>query len=232
MKPTTTVKRTFMPPLNLARIAALVAVGLVAFALAPAGCIGGWDYSNVPEGDRCNPYDSHNECGSGLQCTVSSWQVANQGTIAAQGNEVLFLAPGAGTNSAGAYDVLDFCPENYCCPVDSDGNLTTSTNPNCQPGCNGGAAAICTAVGNSTPPYVGVCDFADSGVLPEEAGSDDASDAETESDAGDATTPTEASASVEASTSEASTSEASTSEASTSEASTSEASTPADGSSE
>ena len=220
MKPITTVKRNFMPPLNLARIAALLAVGLVGFALAPAGCIGGWDYSNVPEGDRCNPYDSHNECSSGLACTVSSWQLANQGTISAQGNEVLFLGPGAASNSAGAYDVLDFCPENYCCPVDSDGNLTTSTNPNCQPGCSGGAASICTAVGNSTPPYVGVCDFADSGVLPEEAGSDaesdDASDAEPAPDAGDATMPVEAS----------------TSEASTSEASTSEASTPADGSSE
>jgi hypothetical protein len=232
MKPITTVKRNFMPPLNLARIAALVAVGLVAFALAPAGCVGGWDYSNVPEGDRCNPYDSHNECSSGLACTVSSWQLANQGTISAQGNEVLFLGPGAASNSAGAYDVLEFCPENYCCPVDSDGNLTTSTNPNCQPGCNGGAASICTAVGNSTPPYVGVCDFADSGVLPEEAGSDaessdaESSDAEPTPDAGDATM------SVEASTSEASTSEASTSEASTSEASTSEASTSADGSSE
>ena len=220
MKPITTVKRNFMPPLNLARIAALLAVGLVGFALAPAGCIGGWDYSNVPEGDRCNPYDSHNECSSGLACTVSSWQLANQGTISAQGNEVLFLGPGAASNSAGAYDVLDFCPENYCCPVDSNGNLTTSTNANCQPGCNGGAASICTAVGNSTPPYVGVCDFADSGVLPEEAGSDaesdDASDAEPAPDAGDATMPVEAS----------------TSEASTSEASTSEASTPADGSSE
>ena len=79
MKPTTTVrKRTFMPSLNLDRIGVLIAAGSVALALAPAGCIGGWDYSNVPEGDRCNPYDSHNECASGLQCTVSSWQVANQ----------------------------------------------------------------------------------------------------------------------------------------------------------
>ena len=185
-----------MPPLNLARIGALIAVGSVAFALAPAGCTGGWDYSDVPEGDRCNPYDSHNECASGLECTVSSWQVANQGTISAQGNTVLFLAPGAGTNTSGAYDVLEFCPENYCCPVDSNGNLTTSTNPNCQPGCNGGAASICTAVGNATAPYVGVCDFADSGVVPPE-------DAESEAgsvpdDAGDGSTPAaEASTSVE-----------------------------------
>jgi hypothetical protein len=172
MKTSKIVKGTFMQPLKLARIGALVAVGSLAFALAPAGCTGGWDYSNVPEGDRCNPYDSHNECGSGLQCTVSSWQVANQGMLTPQGNTALFLAPGAGTNNAGAYDVLDFCPENYCCPVDGNGNLTTSTNPNCQPGCNGGAASICTSVGNSSPPYDGVCDFADSGVVPpEDAGS-------------------------------------------------------------
>jgi len=84
-----------------------------------------------------------------------------------QGNTALFLAPGAGTNNAGAFDVLAFCPENYCCPVDSNGNLTTSTNPNCQPGCNGGAQSICTANGNGAP-YDGVCDFADSGVVPAE----------------------------------------------------------------
>lgn len=171
-----------MPSLNLARMGALVAVGSVAFALTPAGCTGGWDYSNVPEGDRCNPYDSHNECGSGLQCTVSSWQVANQGGPSYQGTPELALAPGAGTNSAGAFDVLEFCPENYCCPVDGNGNLTTSTNPNCQAGCNGGAASICTSIGNATAPYVGVCDFADSGVVPSE---------DAESDAG--STPAEAS---------------------------------------
>jgi hypothetical protein len=176
-----------MPSLNLARIGALVAVGSVAFALAQAGCTGGWDYSNVPEGDRCNPYDSHNECASGLQCTVSSWQVANQGTLANTGTIVPALAPGAGTNNAGAFNVLEFCPENYCCPVDGNGNLTPSTNPNCQPGCNGGAASICTAEGNSTAPYVGVCDFADSGVVPPE---------DAESDAG-STPAVEASTSVE-----------------------------------
>jgi hypothetical protein len=168
MKPTTTVrKRTFMPSLNLAHIAALVAVGSVAVAMAPAGCIGGWDYSNVPEGDRCNPYDSHNECAGSDVCTVSAWQVANQGLETPQGNTALFLAAGAGIDSAGNYTVLQFCPENYCCPVDSNGDLLPSGNgnPNCQPGCNGGAAAICTAQGDTTP-YGGVCEFADSGVLP------------------------------------------------------------------
>jgi len=199
MKPTTTVrKRTFMPSLNLARIGALVAVGSVAFALGPAGCIGGWTYSNVPEGDRCNPYDSHGECASGLACTVSSWQVANQGGTSSLGTPELALAAGAGVNSAGAYNVLEFCPENYCCPVDGNGNLTTSSNANCQLGCNGGAAAICSAQGNSTAPYVGVCDFASSGVLP----------------AGDDGGPEEASTPEEASLPEASLPEASLPEAS------------------
>ncbi len=32
------------------------------------------------------------------------------------------------------------CPENYCCPITG-----TSTDPNCQPGCNGGDIAICNA---------------------------------------------------------------------------------------
>jgi hypothetical protein len=84
------------------------------FAMA-TGCIGGFNDENVPEGDRCNPLDSHNECASGLVCT------------------------GQGPSPA-----VPYCPENYCCSVDSNGNLN-STNPNCQPGCNGGAAAICAA---------------------------------------------------------------------------------------
>jgi hypothetical protein len=37
------------------------------------------------------------------------------------------------------------CPENYCCPVAADGGLGASSNPYCQPGCNGGAASICNA---------------------------------------------------------------------------------------
>jgi hypothetical protein len=167
-----------MPSLNLAlaRIGALLAVGSVAFVLAPAGCVGGWDYSNIPEGDRCNPYDSHGECASGLACTVSSYQVANQAGTSNLGTPELALAAGAGVNSAGAYNVLEFCPENYCCPVDGNGNLTTSSNPNCQTGCNGGAAAICAAIGNTTPPYAGACDFASSGVLPsDDGGSEEAS---------------------------------------------------------
>jgi hypothetical protein len=214
MKPTTTVrKRTFMTSLNLARIGALVAVCSVAFALTPAGCIGGWTYSNVPEGDRCNPYDSHGECASGLACTVSSYQAANMAGTSNLGTPELALAAGAGVNSAGAYNVLEFCPENYCCPVDGNGNLTTSSNPNCQLGCNGGAAAICAAIGNTTPPYAGVCDFANG--VSEDGGPEDGGPEE-------------------ASTPEASTPEASTPEASTPEASTPDSATPdaADGSTE
>jgi hypothetical protein len=70
---------------------------------------------NVSEGDRCNPLASSNTCASGLVCT------------------------GQGSSPS-----IPFCPENYCCSVDGSGNLNSS-NPNCQPGCNGGAAAICTA---------------------------------------------------------------------------------------
>ncbi len=39
------------------------------------------------------------------------------------------------------------CPENYCCPTSG-----TSTNPLCQPGCNGGAEAICEATGCDAGP--------------------------------------------------------------------------------
>jgi hypothetical protein len=35
------------------------------------------------------------------------------------------------------------CPENYCCPISG-----ASTNAFCQPGCNGGLEAICTATQN------------------------------------------------------------------------------------
>jgi hypothetical protein len=185
MKPTTTVRKTtLVSSLNLARIGALLGAGVVALTLAPAGCTGGWDYSDVSEGNRCNPYDSHNECASGLACTVSAWQVANQGMLANTGTLVPFLAPGAGADTAGNYDVLEFCPENYCCPVDGNGDLTTSGNPYCQPGCAGGAAAICAAVGDSTPPYVGVCDFAATGMVP----APDAGEAVPDAGSGDGST--------------------------------------------
>ncbi len=46
----------------------------------------------------------------------------------------------------------NICPENYCCPTSG-----VSSNPNCQPGCNGGAAAICLA--DPTASYA--CEVAD-----------------------------------------------------------------------
>jgi hypothetical protein len=88
---------------------------LAALSIVLAGCVGGFFNENLSEGDRCNPLDSHNECSGGLVCT-------GQGSSA----------------------VIPFCPENYCCSVDSSGNIN-STNPFCQPGCNGGADAICKA---------------------------------------------------------------------------------------
>jgi len=140
MKPITTLKETFMQPLIISRLGPMLAAAVAAAVglAAAGGCIGGWDYSNVSEGNRCNPYDSHNECSSGLNCTVSSWQVSQQGLVANTGT----LVPGLGS---AAGPVLLYCPENYCCPVDGNGNLMPSTNPNCQVGCNGGAASICSA---------------------------------------------------------------------------------------
>jgi hypothetical protein len=84
------------------------------------------------EGDRCNPLRTSDECGSGLVCSGNPIGIAAANPIA-------------------------FCPENYCCPA----NGAASSNPNCQPGCNGGAAAICAtspttqdaacALANGTP---------------------------------------------------------------------------------
>jgi hypothetical protein len=96
---------------------ACVVFGLLFAGLlvAAAGCIGGFTNDNLSEGDRCNPLDSHNECGSGLVCTGQASSPA-----------------------------IPSCPENYCCSVNGNGTIN-STHPNCQPGCNGGAASICAA---------------------------------------------------------------------------------------
>ena len=109
----------------LARASTLVGALLAVLSFAGAGCEGGLSDTGVSEGNRCNPLDSHNECGSGLVCT------------------------GQGSSPA-----VPFCPENYCCSVDSSGNIN-STNDFCKPGCAGGAASICKA--NSDP---GACAFA------------------------------------------------------------------------
>lgn len=75
-------------------------------------------YNEDAEGDRCNPLQSSNDCHSGLVCA------------------------GYPIGQSAAYPI-PFCPENYCCPVD----VSASESPFCQPGCNGGAAAICAADG-------------------------------------------------------------------------------------
>jgi hypothetical protein len=100
----------------LSRMCRLLGLLLVPLSVAGAGCLeGGFTDSNVSEGNRCNPLDSHNECASGLVCT------------------------GQGSSPA-----VPFCPENYCCSVDSNGNINSSNNF-CKPGCAGGAMSICTA---------------------------------------------------------------------------------------
>ncbi len=50
------------------------AVGTLAgCALVVVACnVGGFTDDNVPEGDRCNPLASHDECGSGLVCTQAT----------------------------------------------------------------------------------------------------------------------------------------------------------------
>jgi hypothetical protein len=108
----------------LARACTFVGALFAVLSLTGAGCAN-FTETNLPEGDRCNPSDQHNECSGAAVCT--------------------------GRGSAPA---IPFCPENYCCSVDGNGNIA-SGNANCQPGCNGGAASICKA--NSDP---GACAFA------------------------------------------------------------------------
>jgi hypothetical protein len=57
------------------------------------------------------------------------------------------------------------CPENYCCPTSG-----TSSNPNCQPGCNGGQASICAAGGDADCPGQGD-DTGDAGATDAPSGS-------------------------------------------------------------
>lgn len=109
-----------------------VLLGALAFF---GGC-----YSEGREGDRCNPNRSSDECGSGLVCSGYS-----------------NVAGDPGQNWISASYPIPYCPENYCCPPD----LSQATSPYCQPGCNGGAAALCAAssanvdacaLANGTPP--------------------------------------------------------------------------------
>jgi len=150
----------------------LFAGTLAAVTLVVVACNeGGFTDDNVPEGDRCNPLASHNECSSGLVCTQAS---KPDGTGFGQGTG----------------PILPFCPENYCCSVDSNGNINSS-NPNCQPGCNGGAAAICTAAAGSAACTFVTC-TADAAVVSCLAAS--GADAGTEGSGGDDSSPDSAGA--------------------------------------
>ncbi len=63
-----------------------------------------------------------------------------------------------------------YCPESYCCPTSG-----SSSNPFCQPGCNGGAAAICKADPTQTDACAVGGEGGDAGS--EDGGGDGASDA-------------------------------------------------------
>lgn len=109
-------------------------VGAYMFAFASGALVLGVGACNeAAQGDRCNPLRSSNECNGGLVCA---------------GNPI---------GQSAAYPI-PLCPENYCCPVNVDGNVdfAHATSPYCQPGCNGGAAAICAA----DPADAETCDIA------------------------------------------------------------------------
>lgn len=165
--------------------------GACLVALAGALVLGAGACNEAGQGDRCNPLRSSNECGGGLVCA---------------GNPI---------GQSAAYPI-PYCPENYCCPVNSDGTLdyANATSPYCQPGCNGGAAALCSAEGAEAESCEVASCLADAS---------DPTTCVTESEGG--TTPADAE-SGDALVSEAGASEAGASEASTPEAGASEASTP------
>jgi hypothetical protein len=95
------------------------AAALVSIALALVAFSGGCDTGN--EGDRCNPYQSHDECGDGLVCS------------------------GPGTS----HPLPGNCVENYCCPSDPtkssipycNGTDDTCPAPDAGPPATGGDAA-------------------------------------------------------------------------------------------
>jgi hypothetical protein len=71
------------------------------------------------EGDRCNP-----DLSSGSYGSTSAKGDCNGGFVCFQPS---------------------LCAENYCCPPPGADGTSPSSNPNCQTGCNGGAASICYA---------------------------------------------------------------------------------------
>ncbi len=117
------------------KIPMMARVGVCLVALAGALVLGAGACNEAGQGDRCNPLRSSNECSGSLVCA---------------GNPI-----GQSTTYP-----IPFCPENYCCPVNSDGTVdfANATSPYCQPGCNGGAASICAAMGSA--PDAEACEFA------------------------------------------------------------------------
>jgi hypothetical protein len=80
---------------------------------------------------------------SGLTATIAAILLAcNQGSVGDRCNPDLSHDE---CNSGLTCTQPPLCPETYCCPVDSNGNLESSSDPNCQTGCNGGAASMCNA---------------------------------------------------------------------------------------
>jgi|SRR5580658_7073911 hypothetical protein len=165
-------------------------VGACLVALAGALILGDAGCNEAAQGDRCNPLRSSNECGGGLVCA---------------GNPI----------GMSAASPIPFCPENYCCPANADGTVdfASATSPYCQPGCNGGAAAICAA--DNSAPDAEACEVAacladasdPTTCVPEDGSAPESdaatSDAATSDAASDATVP-------EAGASEAATPEAAT----------------------
>jgi hypothetical protein len=188
---------TLQKGLSMFPRALALSVTVVAAALIQASGCAFSD-NHTHEGDRCNPLDVHNECATGLVCT------------------------GQGSSPA-----IAFCPENYCCPLDSSGNITGG-NANCQPGCNGGAASICKATNDP-----GACAFstgtplAAAQAMDEDGGAstDDASSEAGASEAGSSEAGTSEAGAADDASSEAGPSEAGSSEAGLSEAGPSEAGT-------
>jgi hypothetical protein len=134
----------------LPRFGLYVVAVLGTLVLAGAGC-DAWG-NEGHEGDRCNPNRSSDECSSGLVCSGYSNVTGDPGQ-----------------NWLSASHPIPFCPEDYCCPPD----LGQATSPFCQPGCNGGAAAICAADStNAAACAFASCaaDASDPSTCPEDAG--------------------------------------------------------------
>ena len=83
------------------------------------------------------------KCLSGLAASLVLAALAcNQGS---EGDRCNPISAANGHDECGSgltcHNDIPNCPEAYCCPSD----LSKSSSPFCQPGCNGGAASACAA---------------------------------------------------------------------------------------